>query len=36
MDNNPRARYEPSPEKLEPSAINVSIYLFNFILFLKQ
>lgn len=28
MDNNPRARYEPSPEIFEPNAINVSIYYF--------
>ncbi len=35
MDNNPRARYEPSPEKLESGAINVSMYQFNFILLLK-
>ncbi len=26
MDINPRARYEPFPEQLEPSSINVSLY----------
>jgi hypothetical protein len=35
MDNNPRARYEPTPEKIETTAINVSINYFNFILLLK-